>query len=201
MKKWMNRIGLGLAFLGLLAAVPAGARPAEDAYEQVPGVRQPAMRRITPRWDSNVMARIEVCRQKLPAQYRERFNFAWAVAKIDGLDKQEYYAHSGIQSLDKLSKRQRGKLKDISVRPANGHYYTLCVNRNDVVDGPDCWNRNVDTEFKIVEDLVSRLPDTSVKGRFRLYTDLPPCASCWNVLKQFMAEYTNVEVQVLYKVK
>lgn len=187
--------------IGLLLAGIAQAKPAEDAYDPVPGVRQPAMRRVVMRWDSNVLTRIEFTRGKLPPQYRERFNFAWAVAKIDGLDKTEYFAHSGIQSLEEFSSKEARKLEGISVRPEKGRYYTLCVNQNDIVDGPNCWQRTVDTEYKILEDLVSRLPDTSVKGRLKLYTDLPPCASCWNVFKQFMAEYTNVAVQVLYKVK
>ena len=62
--------------IGLLLAGMAQAKPAEDAYDPVPGVRQPAMRRVVMRWDSNVLARIEFTRGKLPPQYRERFNFA-----------------------------------------------------------------------------------------------------------------------------
>ena len=90
-------------------------------------------------------------------------------------------------------------MEGISVQPEKGRYLTLCVNQRDVVEGPDCWVRVVDTEYKILEDMAARLPDPSVKGRVKLYTDLPPCASCWNVMKQFMAEYTNVQMQVLYQ--
>jgi hypothetical protein len=199
MAKWMKMLGLGLVCVGVLF-LPAGmAGPEDSAYEEVPGVRQPTLRRIHPQRDAATIERIELHRAKLPAQYRGRFNFAWVAAKIDGLEKTEYFAHSGIQSLDKLSSAEAKKLAGISVRPEKGRYYTLCVNQSDIVDGPNCWQRTVDTEYKIIEEMVSQLPDTSAKGRVKLYTDLPPCASCWNVMKQFMAEYTNVHVQVLYK--
>ena len=75
------------------------------------------------------------------------------------------------------------------------------MNQNNEVDGSDCWVRNVDTEYKILEDLADRLPDTAVAGCVRIYTDLPPCASCWGVMKQFLGTYSNVQMQVLYKQK
>jgi hypothetical protein len=171
------------------------------APEVAPEVRQPTLRRIHTERDAETLRRIERMRERLPEQYRKRFNFAWAAVRAEGMDKNEYYAHSGIQNLDRFSSKMAAKLADISVRPTQGRYQTLCVNQHDIVDGPNCWQRTVDTEYKIVEDVVARLPDRQTKGRMKLYTDLPPCASCWNVLKQFMAEYPNMRVQVLYKKK
>ena len=191
------RLWAGILILALAGA--AWSAEGQGRYEEVPGVRQPTLRRIHSERDASVIERIEICRARLPAQYRERFNFAWAVAGIKGLDKAEYYAHSSIQSLDDFSREMAAQMTGISLRPEKGRYHTLCVNQNDVIDGSNCWQRTVDTEYKILEDMVRRLPDTTVKGRVKLYTDLPPCASCWNVMKQFMAEYPNVHVQVLYK--
>lgn len=193
-----------LAVWTMCALAWAGGAWAQDEAppeQMAPAVRQPTLRKTHPEKDALVLERIEFCRAKLPEQFQRRNNFAWAVAKIKGLDKVEYFAHSGIQSLDDFSKEMVKQLEGISVRPKKGRYKALCVNRNDVVDGPDCWVRVVDTEYKIIEDMAARLPDTSVKGRVKLYTDLPPCASCWNVMKQFMAEYTNVNVSVLYRRK
>ncbi len=190
-----------IAAFALACAAPAPAQVEVPPEQMAPVVRQPTLRKAHPEKDALVLERIEFCRAKLPEQYRRRNNFAWAVAKIKGLDKVEYFAHSGIQSLDDFSKAMVRQLEGISVRPEKGRYKTLCVNQNDVVDGPDCWVRVVDTEYKIIEDMVARIPDTSVKGRVKLYTDLPPCASCWNVMKQFMSEYTNVHMQVLYRRK
>ena len=190
--------------VGMMAALAwAGAAAAQiDAPEQMlPTVRQPTLRKAHPEKDALALERVEFCRAKLPEQYRRRNNFAWAVAKIKGLDKVEYFAHSGIQSLDDFSKATVKQLEGISIRPEKGRFHALCVNQNDVVDGYDCWVRVVDTEYKILEDMAARMPDPSVKGRVKLYTDLPPCASCWNVMKQFMTVYTNVQMSVLYRRK
>ena len=191
---------LGVALIVGLAAV-AMAQDAGQIPDLVPGVREPTLRKINSTKDAAAIERIELHRAKLPVQYRERFNFAWAMVWTKEIDKTEYFAHSGIQSLDGFSSEMAENLAGISLRPTTSRYYTLCVNQSDLVDGPNCWQRTVDTEFKIVEDMVARMPDRTASGRMKLYTDLPPCASCWNVLKQFMAEYPNFRVQVLYKRK
>lgn len=196
----MSWVVAGLAAAWIWTAA-AGAQDKLPPEQIVPTVRQPTLRKLHPEKDALVRERIELYRAKLPEQYRRRNNFAWACAKIKGMDKVEFYAHSGIQSLDDFSGEIAAELADISLKPQKGRYKALCVNQNDVVDGNDCWVRTVDTEYKIIEDMATRLPDVSVKGRIKLYTDLPPCASCWNAMKQFMAEYTNVHMSVLYRSK
>ena len=196
-----KKLGIVLAAATLAWGAAAGAQDKLPPEQIVPTVRQPTLRKIHREKDALVLERIELYRAKLPEQFRKRNNFAWACAKIKGMDKVEFYAHSGIQSLDDFSKETAKELADISLRPKKGRYKALCVNQNDVVDGNDCWVRTVDTEYKILEDMATRLPDPAVKGRIKLYTDLPPCASCWNAMKQFMAEYTNVNMSVLYRSK
>lgn len=196
----MSWVVAGLAAAWIWTAA-AGAQDKLPPEQIVPTVRQPTLRKLHPEKDALVRERIELYRAKLPEQYRRRNNFAWACAKIKGMDKVEFYAHSGIQSLDDFSGKIAAELADISLKPQKDRYKALCVNQNDVVDGNDCWVRTVDTEYKIIEDMATRLPDVSVKGRIKLYTDLPPCASCWNAMKQFMAEYTNVHMSVLYRSK
>ena len=196
-----KKLWIVLAAVALAWTAAAGAQDPLPPEQMLPTVRQPTLRKIHREKDALALERIELYRAKLPEQYRKRNNFAWACAKIKGLDKVEYFAHSGIQSLDDFSKDKAKELADISIRPDKGRYKALCVNQNDVVDGNDCWVRVVDTEYKILEDMATRLPDPSVKGRIKLYTDLPPCASCWNAMKQFMAEYTNVNMSVLYRSK
>ena len=164
-------------------------------------MRVPTMRSLRDGTDDAVVERIEFNRAKLPAAYRKRNNFAWAVAKIPGLEKKEYFAHSGIQNMRKLSKKEQKKVEGISIRPKKGRFKAFCVNRNDIIDGPDCWVRTVDTEYKIIEEIAAQLPDDQVKGEVLIYTDLPPCASCWNVMKQFLAAYPHIEMRVLHKKK
>lgn len=194
------RIGgrIALALAALFLAWPAAAK-------QKPAVvgREPELRLLAPKKDAAALKRLEFIRAKLPAEYRKRNNFAWAVAKIDGLDKVEYFAHSGIQDLEGLSAAARNKIAEISLKPdpARARFKTLCVDQNNQVGTENGWQRNVDTEYKILEDLAARLPDTSAAGRVRLYTELAPCASCWGVMQQFLAVYTNVQMQVLYRKK
>ena len=164
--------------------------------------RKPEIRRIDDRRDAAVVRRLEAVRETLPAEFRKRNNFAWAAAEINGLDQAEYFAHSGIQDLEELSAPAKKKIQEISLKPAKetAKFATLCVNQNGAVDGANCWQRDVDTEFKILEDMASRLPDTAVSGRIRLFTELYPCPSCWNVMRQFLAVYSNVQMQVLYRI-
>ena len=198
MRKW-TWIWMALA----VALLASGGTAADKAAKKAGAAegREPALRVADRKTDAAALARIEVLRKKLPVQFQRRNNFAWAVARIEGLQKVEYFAHSGIQNLDDLSADAKKRVAGISLAPERGRFEALCVNQSDVVDGPDCWVRTVDTEYKILEDMAARLPDPAVQGCLRLYTDLPPCASCWDVMKQFLAVYTNVQMQVLYRQK
>jgi hypothetical protein len=184
----------------LMACVLLGLALSGGAQTAAAPDRDPELRQIDAVKDAPALARLEFIRATLPEEFRKRNNFAWAVAKIDGLKKVEYFAHSGIQDLDSLSSQAAKAIKEISVKPEKkAKFKTLCVNQNGAVEGADCWQRDVDTEYKILEDLASRLKDPAAAGRVRLYTELYPCPSCWNVMKQFLAVYTNVQMQVLYR--
>ena len=189
----VRRLALAAFFAAVLCAPAQAPAVAPD--------REPELRQIERGRDAAAWKRIATVRAWLPEEYRKRNNFAWAVAKIDGLEKVEYFAHSGIQDLEAFSAEAREPIAAISVKPAaeTAKFKVLCVNEMGAVDGMDCWLRNVDTECKILEDIAARLPDASTAGRIRLFTELYPCPSCWNVMKQFLAVYTNVEMQVLYR--
>ena len=176
----------------------AGFAWAEQPPSAMPE-RLPAIRLIEPARDDPALKRIEAMRQRLPEKNRRRNNFAWAVAKIDGLEKVEYYAHSGINGTGGMSAEAAAQIPGISPRCKKGRFEVLCVNHADEIEGDDCWPRYMDTECKILEDLAAHLPDPSASGRVRLYTDLYPCASCRHVMAQFLAIYTNVQMQVLYR--
>ena len=164
--------------------------------------RDPVLRQIgTAPEDVALQKQINTCRAKLPEEYRSRNNFACALARIEGLEKTEYFAHSSIQDLSDFSADACETMAGISLKPVPGteHYRTLCVNQAGAVDGADCWSRDVDTEYKILEDITVHLPETGVRGSIRLFTELYPCPSCWNVMKQFLAVYSNVELEVVYR--
>lgn len=203
-RKRLGRLVGGVGVPLLLAAALLGmARPPPPPPPPLPPVsapdRTPAIRPVDAELDAARLERIEELRRKLPGRNSRRNNFAWALVRIEGLEKTEFFAHSGIQRLGKFSAEARQEIDGISLRPKHGRFEVLCVNHNDEVDGPNGFFRNSDTERKILEDVARRLPDASARGDVLLYTDLYPCASCRHVMRQFLAIYTNVQMEVLYR--
>ena len=164
-------------------------------------VREPEIRHLDRKRDAADLKRIWFYRKKLPEPFYRRNNFAWARADIEGLEKKEYFAHSGIQDFDGLSSRAAKRIKEISLSPekGKGRFETLFVDYLGNINGPNALPRWFDTEYKILEDIASRLPDPKVKGTIRLYTNLEACPSCRGVMRQFLAAYPNVEMLVLYE--
>lgn len=182
----------------------SGKKPAatvEKVAAPEPEVRDITLRHIRPRKDREAAKRIRYFKSRLPAEVRDRNNFAWAKANIKGLHKREYYAHSRIQNLSNYSWRVRRRISGISPHPPQetARFKTLSVDWKGNIGGPNAIPRHYDTEYKIMEDIASRLgTNTAVSGNILLYTDLIPCVSCRGVMRQFLALYTNVEIEVLY---
>ena len=178
----------------IVAKTPACA-PADAA------ARKPVIRHLDRKIDGADLKRIWFYRKQLPEKFYRRNNFGWAWADIEGLEKKEYFAHSGIQSLDGLSKVVARRLKGMSFSPekGKGRFQTLFVDYLGNIDGPNALPRWFDTEYKMLEDIAARLPDASAAGQIRLYTNLEPCPSCRGVMDQFLALYTNVEMEVFYE--
>ena len=202
---WVLAAGIALA-CGAFSA-PA-AKPKETTPAPAPvclpadaSARKPVIRHLDLKIDGADLKRIWYWRKKLPEQFYRRNNFGWAWAEIDGLEKKEYFAHSGIQSLEGFSKPVARRLKGMSFSPEKGQarFETLLVDWRGNLGGRDALPRWFDTEFKMLEDVASRLPDTAVRGKIRLYTNLEPCPSCRGVMDQFLALYTNVEMEVFYE--
>ena len=199
---WILAACVGMAW-GAAAAAAAKAEPEAqaDGPDAAAPVREPEIRHLDRNKDAADLKRIWHFRKKLPEPFYRRNNFAWARADIEGLEKKEYFAHSGIQGLDDFSAGVAKRLKGMSFSPEKGNarFETLLVDYKGNIGGPDALPRWFDTEFKILEDIASRLPDPSAKGSIRLYTNLEACPSCRGVMRQFLAVYTNVEMLVFYE--
>ena len=208
----MNRTTIiwtwAIVVLSAWILTPAPAAPAKktEAKSSVcppadAAARQPVIRHLDRKIDGADLKRIWYWRKKLPEQFYRRNNFGWAWAEIEGLEKKEYFAHSGIQDLDGFSKPVARRLKGMSfsLEKGKGRFQTLFVDYLGNIDGPNALPRWFDTEFKMLEDVAARLPDTAVRGKIRLYTNLEPCPSCRGVMDQFLALYTNVEMEVFYE--
>ncbi len=55
--------------------------------------------------------------------------------------------------------------------------------------------RRVDSEVILLEHLANTIPSFA-KGRIRLFSELPPCSSCSDVIDQFRRLFPNMEVIV-----
>lgn len=78
-------------------------------------------------------------------------------------------------------------------------FKTLKVNSDNIVDGANAFNRCVDSESKILEDIAHQLGYTEFKagekvsGTIYLITERPPCPSCEGVIKQFREMFPDIK--------
>lgn len=189
-----------------MAAVRPAAMAAVCALAVALGTaaaREPeSIERLMPMENPRMASRIESWRACLDETYRGRFNFAWCAARVDGVPHKEYISHSSIGGPEDLSEEAYAQVRRVlalAVPEEERHFETRCVNRRNVVDGEDCWPRDQDTEFKILEALTAALPDPEAEGTVLLFTDLPPCASCRGVIRQFLDRHPNIQMKVFYK--
>ncbi|MED1948092.1 MULTISPECIES: deaminase domain-containing protein [Brevibacillus] len=149
---------------------------------------------------------MKVAKKKLPKWARKAYNFGYAKVEIKGLeDKTEYFAHSAIENPKQIKdEADREKIKDISVEPPEGErlFKTQKVNKQNVVNGEEAWDRATDTEFKILNEIATKLGENKeAVGKIKMYTDLDCCPSCSNVIGQFKEKYPKIEIEVIYKTK
>ncbi|MFA4134243.1 MULTISPECIES: deaminase domain-containing protein [unclassified Brevibacillus] len=79
---------------------------------------------------------------------------------------------------------------------------TQKVNKQNVVNGEEAWDRATDTEFKILNEIATKLGENKeAVGKIKMYTDLDCCSSCSNVIGQFKEKYPKIEIEVIYKTK
>lgn len=85
-----------------------------------------------------------------------------------------------------------------NLRENNRVFSTKPVNSDNLVDGPRAYNRAIDSEAKILEDIAHQLGynrfcvDENVKGSIYLITERAPCPSCQEVIEQFGQMFPNV---------
>ncbi|MED4534006.1 deaminase domain-containing protein [Metabacillus fastidiosus] len=131
--------------------------------------------------------RAQTIRDTLPNKYKNYGNVAVADVKISGL-KSEFKAHSRIH------KEHDG---DFSFVVGEGQFPAKSVNQKGEFDGEGAFLRANDTERKILEDIARQLGDNkTIKGTIDLFTELPACGSCTDIIMQFRREYPNIKLNV-----
>ncbi|OKP83154.1 hypothetical protein A3842_00665 [Paenibacillus sp. P3E] len=117
---------------------------------------------------------------------------ATADVKIPGI-KTEFSAHSRVnKSGDKGS-----DVADFSYqKSAEVRMFGTYV--KDGKPGAE-FDRFHDTEAKILEDIASQIKNPSIRGKIDLYTELPACQSCSNVILEFRRMFPNIELNIFTK--
>jgi hypothetical protein len=60
---------------------------------------------------------------------------------------------------------------------------------------------DTDAEYKVlsaIADTLEMFYDLQVEGKLYLYTELKPCESCSDVLRQFEEKFPKIEVEVFW---
>jgi hypothetical protein len=153
---------------------------------------------IDPIIDSKIYNRVKELRASLTSKYKTTGNFGYADANISGLDRNEFFAHSGV-SKDTFTGELPNRVPDISLEPDNPVFDALKVGSGNAIESADAYLRIWDSEYKIVNDIALRLGDsTSVSGTIKLFTDRLPCPSCSRVINKFMEKYKNIKIEVIH---
>ena len=133
----------------------------------------------------NLVNKVKDIRAKMPStNLSKRGNMAVADVDIPGI-KNNFLAHSKINAeLDKGA-----DVADFSyLKPENERIFTSYVD--------DQYPRYHDTEAKILEDIASQITDPDVSGTINLYSQLPCCQSCSNIILEFRRMCPNIELNI-----
>jgi filamentous hemagglutinin len=71
------------------------------------------------------------------------------------------------------------------------------IGKGGVIDGSNAYLRDVDGEFKILENIARSLGNnTSATGRINLFTELKSCTSCAGAAMQFRQMYPEIQLNI-----
>ncbi len=164
----------------LVTLSPLGVGPVKSI--RVGGQYQRAM--FLSKKASAYQKRIDAVRNKLPSRLRNNGNLAIADVEISGV-KKEFLAHSKIHS----PTSKGADLADFSYSKDRKIFDSYIEDKG--------FPRFNDTEAKILEDIASKI-DSSSKGKIDLYTKLPPCNSCSNIISEFRDKFPKIELNVYH---
>jgi len=134
----------------------------------------------------NFQNRIDNIRNRMPnSKLKNQGNMAVADVKIKGLPD-EFMAHSKIHG----PSSKGADLGNFSPASENRIFGSYTI---------DKFPRYNDTEVKILEDIASKIKDPKLSGKIDLYTELPACQSCTNVILEFRKKFPNIELNIFTK--
>jgi hypothetical protein len=143
----------------------------------------------------SIIERVKEIRSQLPSSLKKSGNFGYAEVDIQGVNNNEFFAHSSVnQATDK------GVLPEMSLKPqGEAAFNAKKVDPDNArIDTPEAYLRDYDTEYKILNDIASHLGDNkNAKGTINLFTERLTCQSCADVILEFRRRYPNITVNIL----
>ncbi len=141
--------------------------------------------------DSSISVKTELkneiidIRNKMPnTELAKRGNMAVADVSIQGI-KDKFYAHSKINSItDKGADVAEFSL----LKSSDERFFTSYVD--------DKYPRYHDTEAKILGDIASQIENPDISGKINLYSELPCCQSCSNIILEFRMKFPNIQLNI-----
>ncbi|AOK89382.1 deaminase domain-containing protein [Paenibacillus polymyxa] len=132
-------------------------------------------------------------RSGLSNKYKDKGNFAYVKAEIEGLDQSEFFAHSKISD---PNKKIPGTEK-FSLDPENPSFpatkAALDEGKGDII------LRDMDTEYKILNDIDKKLGDNrEAKGTITMFTEKDTCGSCNLVISKFKEKYSGITIELIH---
>ena len=123
-------------------------------------------------------------------------NVGAAVTDIEGVT-------SELRSYSKFNNTQSKIHQGYSYNYGENRIFkTRYVNNDNLINGPGAFDRGVDSEAKILEDIAHQLGynffgvDETITGNVYLITERKPCASCSDVIMQFEQMFPNINLVV-----
>ncbi|MEI4803420.1 deaminase domain-containing protein [Bacillus sp. FJAT-51639] len=117
-------------------------------------------------------------------------NMGYAEVNIEGINKNEFYAHSQVKDAG-----ENPNLEGFSPKPKTPKYEAQEAKNADGVS----YLRDQDSEYKIINDVASRLGGNhDAKGKIKLFTEKDTCDSCNSIISQFKKDYPDIEIEVIH---
>ncbi|MDM5154714.1 deaminase domain-containing protein [Bacillus sp. DX1.1] len=142
--------------------------------------------------DADILNRVSEIKGTLSNRVRNKSgsNMGYGEVNIEGINKNELYAHSQVKDAG-----GNPNLEGFSSKPKNPKYEAQEAKNADGVS----YLRNQDYEYKIINDIASRLGDNhNAKGKIKLFTEKDTCDSCNSIISQFKKDYPNIEIEVIH---
>lgn len=142
-----------------------------------------------------IIERVKEIRSQLPSSLKKSGNFGYAEVDIQGINRNEFFAHSSVNHTS-----DKGVMPGISLKPQGKvEFNAKKVDPDNVrINTPEAYLRDYDTEYKILNNIASLLGDNKdATGTINLFTERLTCQSCSDIILEFRRRYPNITVSIL----